>query len=206
MKHSIGLGGLILWILCSAHTVRAAVIKFYVDMQRTSCTANGVGAGETFDIFVYLEGPQGRSYMGASFDVWTIDTGYDRGIYQVVSVEWNPSSYHWGQVGDHGINERGVTLVFPCQEPPLFLMRVTCEAVTPLTCKTFTTRGSVDMNGSGNTGAVAVLCDLERIVGSPEPGPLYIVNPSGAPDCTTCEQPVAATNSTWGSVKALYVR
>lgn len=206
MKHAIGLGGLILWLLCSAQPVRAAVIKFYVDMQRSSCTVSGVGVGEPFDIFVYLDGPGGFSYMGASFDVWTVDTNYDRGSYSVVDIEWNPNTYHYGQIGDHPVNQRGVTLVFPCQEPPVFLMRVTCVALTPLACKTFTTRGSVVTNGSGNTGPVAVTCDLERIVGSTVPLPLYVVNPSSAPDCTPCEQPLAVTNGTWGSVKALYVK
>jgi len=206
MKNAIGLGGLVLWMLCSAYPVRGAVIKFYVDGQRSSCTTSGIDVGERFDIFVFLEGPVGASYMGASFDVWTIDTNYDRGSYSVVSIEWNPNTYHWGQVGDHPANQRGVTLVFPCQEPPVFLMRVTCESLTPLTCKTFTTRGSVDANGSGNIGPVAVLCDLERVVGSTVPQPLYVVNPSGAPDCTPCEQPVAVNNRTWGSIKALYFK
>ena len=206
MKHVIGLGVLILWTFCSAETGRAGVIKFYSDAQRTSCTANGVDVGEHFDIFVYLEGPLGAPYMGASFDVWTIDTNEDRGTYSVVSIEWNPNTYHWGQVGDHPINQRGMTLVFPCQDPPVFLVRVTCEALTPLTCKTFTTRGSVAANSSGNTRPVAVLCDLQRVEGSPVQQPLYVVNPSAAPDCTSCEQPVAVNNGTWGSIKALYVK
>ena len=93
--------------------------------------------------------------------------------------------------------------MFPCQDPPIFLMRVTCVALTPLTCKTFTTRGSASSDFSNNR-PMAISCYLERIEGEAAPQPLYIVNPSNAPDCILCEQPVGAKNGTWGSVKALY--